>query len=72
MTIKEFIKKIEQYAIDDHGKEAEIIFWDMENNCELKINNQQDSRHPGIETTHYWGCQCISDITINLRKNNEQ
>jgi len=67
MKIKKLIEYLQKYEINDHGKDSDIYFWDIEKQCEL-ILLPQDSDDPGIEHDHYFGCGCISGVTINLKE----
>jgi len=70
MKTKDFIKYLQEYEIDDHGRESDIGFYDVENDRWLELT-PQSSNEPGIEHNHYMGCGCISGFTINLMMEKE-
>jgi hypothetical protein len=67
MTVNELITYLSEYAIDDHGQESDIDFYDMNNEQYMELMPQDDCYYPGIEHNHYGGCGCISGVTLNLR-----
>lgn len=47
--------------------DAELTFWDVDNDCELQLMPQSDDDSPGVEIIPYLGCNCEGDIVINLK-----
>ena len=67
MTVRELINILRQYEIDDHNLEADICFYDVENERFLELNDQSDNMYPGVELGHYPGCGCIWDVQLNFK-----
>lgn len=67
MKVSKLIKYLQEYEINDHGKESEIYFWDDSSECDLELL-PQDADEPGIEHDHYMGCGCISGFTLNFKR----
>lgn len=66
MTVNELITYLSEYAINDHGRESEIDFYNVDNEQWMELMPQDDD-DPGVEHDHYGGCGCISGFTINLK-----
>ena len=71
MNINDLITTLSQYAINDHGKPGEILFYDATNQVYLKPVETDWSSEEGIEEDQYFGCGCISGITLHLAVDKE-
>ena len=67
MKTIDLIKALQEYELNDHGKEGHIEFWDTERECAL-ILAPQSSDEPGIEHDHYMGCGCVMGFSLNFIK----
>lgn len=67
MKVSELVKMLKLHTITDHGMDAELTFWDVDNDCELQLMPQSDDDSPGVEIIPYLGCNCEGDIVINLK-----
>jgi len=67
MTVNQLITYLSEYAINDHGRESEIDFYNMNTEEYMELMPQDDCDDPGIEHNHYGGCGCIMGFTLNLR-----
>jgi hypothetical protein len=69
MTVKEFREKLKKYEVNDHGYDADILFYmpEEEEFVELELIEQSDDDNPGFEEGRAM-CSCFWGLNLNFRK----